>query len=687
MSRRAVTAGSVAVLIFLIGAGAEVRSADKRVLTVDDMFEIRNVSDPQISPDGNWVAYTVSKMDLKEEKSDSDIWMTSWDGAKSIRLTTSKDSETTPRFSPDGRYLAFLSARDYPAETDQVWLLNRSGGEAERITDLKGGIEDYAWSPDSARLALVVQDPDPEACDEDKEKCDNKTPKPIVIDRYKFKQDEIGYLGKRHEHLVLFDVASRKSEPLTTGAYDDLLPSWSPDGKSIAFVSKRSKDPDRGDNWDIFVIEEKTGAAPRQLTTFDGADDEPDWNTRPAWSPDGRQIAYLQGGPQKLIYYAVPKLAIVPAAGGTPRLVAPSLDRTLGLLQWSADGGSIVCTLEEDGSVGLAKIQASTGKVERLVTGARTISDLAVGTGGKIAVLSSTPQVPEEVFAVDGASLRPLSRQNQDLLSRLKLGAVEQVNVKSKDGTMVGAFIVKPPDYQAGRKYPAILRIHGGPVGQFQNEFLFDWQLLAANGYVVLGANPRGSSGRGEEYCKAIYADWGNKDAQDILAAVDDAVARGIADPERLGVGGWSYGGMLTNYVIAQDTRFKAACSGASMSNILAGYGTDQYVFEYDNELGSPWNTTDTWIRLSYPFLKANRIKTPTLFLCGESDFNVPLLNSEQMYQALRTQGIDTQLVIYPGQYHGIRKPTYLKDRLERYLSWYGRYLKAQGMRASAGQP
>ncbi len=680
------TAVAVAVLN-LIGAGTEVRSADKRLLTVDDLFEIRGVSDPQISPDGSWLAYAVSKMDLKEEKSDSDIWMTSWDGSKTIRLTTSKDRETTPRFSPDGKYLAFLSGRDYSADTDQVWLLNRSGGEAERITDLKGGVEDYAWSPDGARLALVVEDPDPEACDEDKEKCDNKTPKPIVIDRYKFKQDEIGYLGKRREHLVLFDVAARKAEPLTSGGYDDLLPSWSPDGKSIAFVSKRGTDPDRGDNWDIFVIEAKAGAAPRQLTTFEGADDEPDWNTRPAWSPDGRQIAYLQGGPQKLIYYSVPKLAIVPAAGGAPRLVAPGLDRTLGLVQWTPDGASVVCTLEEDGSVGLARIQASTGKVERLVSGARTISDLAVGPGGKIAVLNGTPQEPEEVFAVDGTSLRPLSRQNQELLSRLKLATVEQVHVKSKDGTTVGAFIVRPPDFQTGKRYPAILRIHGGPVGQFQNEFMFEWQILAANGYVVLGANPRGSSGRGEEYCKAIYADWGNRDAQDILAAVDDAVARGIADPDRLGVGGWSYGGMLTNYVIAQDTRFKAATSGASISNILAGFGTDQYVVEYEEELGPPWKTLDAWVHVSFPFLHADRIKTPTLFLAGDKDFNVPLLNSEQMYQALRSLGIDTELIIYPGQYHGIRKPSYLKDREERYLAWYGKYVKGETARTATGQP
>jgi dipeptidyl aminopeptidase/acylaminoacyl peptidase len=466
------------------------------------------------------------------------------------------------------------------------------------------------------------------------------------------------------------------------------MPSWSPDGRSIAFVSKRAdKDPDRADNWDIYVMEAKAGAAPRRLTTFEGSDGSPEFGTPPAWSPDGKQIAYPLGDLPKYIYYVLPKIAVVPVAGGTPRVVTGSLDLGITVLRWAPDGQSIYGLLEDDGSVQLAKFQVSTGKVERILSGQRTVVDYALGKDGRIAVLNTTANEPPEVFALQGTSLRALSKQNDAFLSKVKIGTTEQISSKSKDGTRVTSFVVKPPDYRAGTKYPTILDIHGGPVGQYQHEFTFDWQLFAANGYVVVGPNPRGSSGRGTEFCRAIYADWGNKDGQDVLAAVDDLVAKGIADPNRLGVGGWSYGGILTNYVIAQDTRFKAACSGASMSNILAGYGTDQYVFEYDNELGSPWNTTDTWIRLSYPFLKANRIKTPTLFLCGESDFNVPLLNSEQMYQALRTQGIDTQLVIYPGQYHGIRKPTYLKDRLQRYLAWYGKYLKSQGVRASAGAP
>jgi dipeptidyl aminopeptidase/acylaminoacyl peptidase len=247
---------------------------------------------------------------------------------------------------------------------------------------------------------------------------------------------------------------------------------------------------------------------------------------------------------------------------------------------------------------------------------------------------------------------------------------------------MVNGFLVRPSDGKPGKR-PTILDIHGGPVGQFGHEFDFSWHYFAAHGYNVVAMNPRGSSGRGQAFTQAIYAEWGKKDAQDVLAGIDHVVARGIADADRLGVGGWSYGAILTNYVIAQDTRFKAAVSGAGISNILAGYGTDQYIREYENELGTPWKNPEAYLKLSSPFLHADRIVTPTLFMCGEYDFNVPLLNTEQMYQALRSLGRDTQLVIYPGEYHGIRTPSYERDRLERNVAWFDKYLKA----ASPGIP
>jgi dipeptidyl aminopeptidase/acylaminoacyl peptidase len=667
----------------VLAVPAAAGAAERRPVDLDDLSKLREVSEPQLSPDGAWVAYTVLTNDTKEDRRNRDIWMSSWDGKQSLRLTTGTESETTPRFSPDGKYVSFLSSRGQEDDTYQLWLLPRAGGEAEKVTDVKSGIDDYDWSPDGQRLVFVAEDPDPDAAEGDSEKKagDNKkkkTARVIVIDRFQFKEDVTGYLEARRSHLYLLDVATRKTEQLTRGSANELLPSWSPDGKSIAFVSKRGPDMDRTDNWDVFVIEPRAGAAERQVTAYDGNDNDPSIESRLAWSPDSKWIAYFQGGPDRLIYYATRHLAVVPASGGPARVLTKELDRNVQSPAWTPDGKQILFLLEDDRAVHLARIPAAGGAVERVVGGRRVVSDLTTSPGGKVAILLGSPMEPEEVYALDAAAPRKLSRQNDVWLSEVRLGAVEETSFASKDGTEIHGFLVKPPDFEAGRRYPTILRIHGGPVDQASCAFDLDWQIFAARGYVVLQANPRGSSGRGEKFSLGIWADWGNKDAQDVLAAVDDAVQRGIADPDRLGVGGWSYGGILTNYVIAQDTRFRGATSGAGISNILAGYGTDQYIREYEAELGPPWKNPEAWTRLSSPFLHADRIKTPTLFLCGESDFNVPLLNSEQMYQALRSLGVPTQLIIYPGQYHGLRKPSYLRDRMERYLGWYDKYVKPE---------
>jgi dipeptidyl aminopeptidase/acylaminoacyl peptidase len=664
--------------------------APKRSFSLEDVARMKSVSDPQVSPDGAWVAYSVRTPDLKEDRNTSDIWMTRWDGQETTRLTTGKESESSPRWSPDGKYLAFLSSRDDDNDASQVWLLPRTGGEAEKATSEKGGVEDFDWSPDSKKLVLVVADPDPDD-ESDGEKSDRKkkTKKPIVIDRYQFKADGSGYLGQQRNHLSIFDLAARKSEVLTTGNYDEELPAWSPDGKTIAFVSKRMDEADRTDNWDIYAIEPRQGAVPRALTTDERSDNQPDWGSRLAWSPDSKSIAYVQGGLDKLIYYGLHRLAVVPASGGAPRVLTADLDLNVLSPRYTEDGSAILFLLEDDQAVGLARIPAAGGKVERLVNGRQVVAGFSATPGrmGRIAIQMGTTLLPDEIYAVEKSGApRRLSKQNDAWLAEVRLGAVEETRFRSKDGTEIHGFLAKPPDYVAGKRYPTILRLHGGPVGQFECSFDEEWHWFAANGYVVLAPNPRGSSGRGEKFQTAIYADWGNVDTQDVLAAVDDAVARGIADPERLAVGGWSYGSMLTNYVIATTQRFRAATSGAGSSNPLAGYGSDQYIREYEQELGAPWKNIDGWLKVSFPFVHADRITTPTLFLCGEEDFNMPIVGSEQMYQALRSLGVPTQLVIYPGQHHGIRKPSYVRDRLERYLAWYDKYAKTgQPAKTAAG--
>jgi dipeptidyl aminopeptidase/acylaminoacyl peptidase len=647
-------------------------AAERRLLTADDINAVREVGEPQVSPDGQWVAYVVGTADPVKDKVNSHLWMSSWDGKQSVQLTYSDDSEYSPRWSPDGKYIGFITARGEDDPPEQVWLLDRQGGEAKPLTGFNGDVVDFSWSPDGKKLALIVEDEDPRRqYGDDKD----KTPPPIVIDRYYFKEDVTGYMGTQRQHLYVFDMATRKAENLTPGRFDERSPSWSPDGSRIAFYSNRSEDPDRNNEFGLYTIEPHAGASPQLLTEFQGDEGDSSWMTAPTWRPDGREIAFVTAGDPKLIYYSIHNLAVVSASGGASRIVTPTLDRNVIDPQWSADGKSIYFLLEDDLNQVLARINVGNGKIDRLLEGRRESTDYDVGGKGRIALLDSTVDSPDAVYALEGKQLRALSHQNDEWLAEAQLGTTEDISFKSKDGTRISGLVVKPPGYQAGRRYPTLLWIHGGPVSQYANSFTVPWQIFASQGYVVVAANPRGSSGRGEAFTTAIYKDWGGKDSEDVLAAVDYVVQQGIADPNRLGVGGWSYGGILTNAVIAKDTRFKSATSGASISNVLAGYGTDMYIREYEMELGVPWKNLDNYLHNSYAFLHADRIKTPTLFLCGDQDYNVPLINSEQMYQALRSLGVPTQLIIYPGQHHGIRKPSYVKDRMQRYLDWHGKYL------------
>lgn len=641
-----------------------------RLLQPEDVAAIRSVGNPRISPDGQWVVYTVRVMDMKKDKRNTNLWLVKWDGSDNRALTFGAETQTTPRWSPDSKRLAFLSSRADKDKGDQLWIMDLAGGEAHQVTDLKGDVSDYAWAPDGKHMVLVVQDHDP--TDDLK---DDETPLPIVITRYYFKEDMVGYLGDLHSHLYLLDLDSGKTEQLTSGDHDEALPAWSPDGKEIAYVTKRGADPDRSDDWDVYVMDAQAGAAERQLTKSPEADANPDWDSPPAWSPDGKSIAYLHGGPVKKIEYASNTLAVIPAAGGEPTLLDTSLDRNLSFPHWSADGRSILAQVEQDRHQVLAQFDAKSGAYKEITPRQGTLGTFDVARDGHVALLWSSPSSPFEVYAWDG-KLRPLSKQNDAFLRDISLAKVEEISFKSSDGTEVHGFLTYPAGYVAGNRYPLISFNHGGPQSQSDAQFSFDWQLFSANGYAVVATNYRGSTGRGTDYSMGIYASWGKKDVQDVLAAVDDTVKRGIADPARIGIGGWSYGGMLTNYTIATDTRFKAAVSGASISNILAGYGTDEYVRDYENELGTPWKNLDTWMQVSFPFYHADRIKTPTLFMGGTKDFNVTLLNQEQMYEALRSQGLPTELVIYPNQFHGFTRPSYILDRYHRWLAWYGKWLK-----------
>jgi dipeptidyl aminopeptidase/acylaminoacyl peptidase len=662
-----------AALLLLFAA--EVPAAPTRTLRPDDLYSLKVVDDPRLSPDGQWVAYTVATLDAKEDESDTDIYMVPFAGGAPVRLTSGKKPETDPRFSPDGRYLAFLARRE--GKHTQVYLMDRRGGEAVKLTDYPASVSDLVWSPDGARLALIVSDVDPDDPDPTaEEEGEDEPPRPIVITRRQFKRDGQGYLREVRTHLYVHDVARRTSLQLTSGPYDDSAPAWSPDGRHIAFVSNRTADPDSNQDTNVFVVA-SSGGPLRTLVDLPGAD------AAPVFSPDGSLVAFLAGGDPKDLWYGPNHLAVVPFAGGPSRPLTAALDRNVGRPRFSADGQSLLFQLEDGGNSHLARVPVAGGTVERVLAGERDVQGFDVARGGQVVVRESQPLVPFELSAVENGTARRLTHTNDEFLKQVTLAPVERFQAKGRDGTLIQGFLTRPPDAPNGKKLATVLRIHGGPVNQYSTEFELEWQLLAAAGYAVVAANPRGSSGYGRDFSRAIWADWGHKDLEDVLAAVDHVIAMGVADPDRLGVGGWSYGGILTNYVITKSTRFKAAISGASEANYLADYGTDHYQYEWETELGLPWRNTELWTRLS-PWFHVENVTTPTLFLSGSDDVNVPLLNSEQFYQALKRLGRETELVIYPGEEHDISRPSFRVDRYQRYLDWYGKYLKPGGSKEDA---
>jgi dipeptidyl aminopeptidase/acylaminoacyl peptidase len=649
------------------GSGDEAGSP----LQIEDMFKIKRAGGPAVSPDGQWVAYTVSTSSLEPEKSGTRIWMVPAAGGDPIPMTAEGYSASGPDWSPDGKYLSFTASRGDSAQT-QVWVLDRRMGEGQQLTREKWGINGYEWSPDGGKLLLSIRDPDP--IDTLPAHKKPKATPPWEIDRLQFKQDYVGYItGNRHTHLYVFDLATRTTTQITSGDYNAGSGAWSPDGTKVAFVANRTEIPDGNDNSDIWVVEADNtdqGTDLVQITTNVGSD------SSPVWSPDGEWIAYTTTDEPELIWYEVNDLAMVRSDGsGEMRILTGDLDRNVSSPRFSSNGRHIFFGIEDSAENHVGRINVGNGRMDRPVEGTFSARGYDLGPNDEVFVSVARTDLPGDIFAVsERGELNQLTTVNESFLKSVALGEVKNATFPSADGTEIEGIFYLPPGYEEGLKYPTLLRIHGGPVSQYALSFNFEAHLFAANGYVVVTTNPRGSSGYGQDFSHALFADWGNKDYEDVIAGVDYAIEEGWADEDRLGVGGWSYGGILTDHVIVKTDRFKGAITGASEFLYVTNYGHDHYQQYWEGELGLPWENREAWERIS-PFNQVDKVTTPTLIMGGEKDWNVPINNGEQLYQALRRMGKTTELVVYPGQGHGLSLP-YQVDRYERYLKWYGKYVK-----------
>lgn len=667
-------------LILSFFAAVAASAAANTSFTAADINRIADLGGPAVSPDGRSVVYTVTTSDLAHDRNHRALWRVDVTGKIDAPLTKFADADSWgARWSSNGQLIVFLSDRKSVAGKDvhtQVWEIPASGGTARQITSFPEGANAFAVSPDGKHLAVVALDPGTQPA----KASGASTPPPFVTTRYHFKNDTQGWLGSSYLHLYLVDTATGDAVRLNTPSGRDVhLPSWSPDGKQIAFVAKGGDHPDRTMDYKVYLIDARRDARARLLTTGAGDDLDPYWDSRPAWSPDGKSIAYLRSIGGKWADYAPSRLAMVDVATGASRFLT-DVDRSFFHPAWSPDGQSVYALLENPEVTHVVRVDAHSGRLSELDHGDRFDTDFVLARDGRIVVLGGNDLHPYNLSTLAHGRLRTIADHNA-WLAGIQLATTQALRFTDPDGTTIHALLTQPTGKEAHAPYPTILIVHGGPVYQFSREFHAAWQVYAANGYAVLAVNPRGSSGRGFDFAKVIFADWGNKDGQDLQAGVDYAIQLGVADAKRLGIGGWSYGAILTDQMIAHTARFKAAIAGAGTGNMYGMYGDDEYALDYEVELGVPWSAQDraAWDRVSYPFLHADRISTPTMFQCGGIDFNVPCIGSEQMYQALRSRGVPTELVVYPGQHHELDTPSYLLDRMQRDLAWYDRFVKAAG--------
>lgn len=628
-----------------------------------DVYKMEAVSRPKISPEGSWILYSQSKIDAPKDRSTSKLYMMSSDGKETITLTEQTMGVGNYQWSPDGKYISYLTKGKDEDKGSQVFLMDRRGGEGVQLTNIKGEINDYVWFNSGKKMIVVVKDFN--YADTAK----SKVRTPYEMTRYKFKQDNEGYLDNRKTHIYVFDLATKKLDTLTSGNYNESDVAISSDDNMITYASNVTANPDKNTNTDLFLLALTKGATPLQFTNFKGG------NNSPVFSPDNSKIAFLQSSSDKdFDMYALAQIGIYDIKTNTAKIISSKYDRSFSSIFWAKDGQSILSLVEDDRKQNIVQFNIQTQQPELLTNEMGVYTSMDMNDKGDMVLMYSNLETPSEIYSYQNKATKRLTHLQDAFVASLKKGYHQGFQSTSSDGTIVSS-ILHLPDSGA-KNLPLIMFIHGGPVAQDDYAFDMTSRIYAQAGYAVANVNYRGSSGRGLAFVSAIAGDWGNKEVKDIIGAADYLIKEGIVDPNRLGIAGWSYGGILTNYTIATDKRFKAGVSGAGSSLMISVYGSDQYVAQYESEIGKPWENPKKWEALSYPFYKVKEIKAPVLFMASQADFNVPVIGAEQMYQAFKSEGIPTELIIYPNQNHGIRVPSYIVHRHNAHINWFNKYLK-----------
>ncbi|MGE0479304.1 MAG: prolyl oligopeptidase family serine peptidase [Phycisphaerae bacterium] len=664
---------------------------DLRPVALDDLFRLNVVGRVAISPDGGCVVFEQKRYDLAANKNTCQLMAVDVDTGRVRELTGGGQKDTRPRWSRDGTHLAFISDREKAA---CLYVLPMDGGEPKRVTDRDGNVQEFDWSPDGRRLVYTYQPMSEREKLERDGKHDELKKKPQFkhITRLFHKLDGAGWWNGQYTHVHIVNRDGTKPRPLTDGDFDDREPRFSPDGKWISFVANRRADPDRDpDHADVFVIR-PAGGRPRNITNMSGP------KSGHAWSPDGKSIAFVGcPGPSSQTHKHLERVWIVPSRGGAARVATPDVrndcrnttlsDTASAAFEttpviWSRDGNRIFFLISERGATRL--YSRSLEPAELRCEFAEDVNVMFVDAAartGRLAMSMGTATSPGDVYIHDAESpdaARTVAELNKTVLSELDIRTPESIEVDS-DGVAIQAWVLKPPDFNPRRKYPAILEIHGGPTAQYGYGFFHELQWLAAGGYIVVYSNPRGSTGYGLKFRNCIHADWGKLDYQDVMRVADWMFKQPFVDSKRIGVTGGSYGGYMTNWLIGHTSRFRAAVSQRALTSFESMFGTSDYGYEMANTWRcAPWQPPRK-LREQSPLRFVRHVRTPLLIEHEEEDLRCPIEQAEQYFIALKMLGRDVEMVRFEGESHGLSRtgrPQNRAERLRRIKDWFDRKMK-----------